>query len=966
MLVVALWPVADRLTATVWLSSLLMLAAARWILAVGALSAKTAGSADFWLRGLLLSVFVSGLLWGIGALVLFSPQALQYQVFLAFILAGMAAGSVATGVYVPRAIPLFILPALLPLAARFLWQGGRLGIAMGAMTLVFIVVLLYTSRKLSETLRENVDYRLRHRGDVERLRRSDLLLRQTGRVASVGGWDVDLRTGEARSSEEACRIHEVEPGTLVTVERLLSFYPDEAGAQMRAALEAARIDGTPWDLELPMITARGNSRWVRSIGGVERAAGSIDRLFGAFQDITAWKGARQALAQSNRALTRLYEITSRQNASFQAKVHELLSLGTELFGLEMGIVSRIEDENYHVEHVVGPETAALAGAVFPLGETYCSLTLAADGPLGFSHVGASGVNGHPCYRRFGLESYLGAPLIVDGISYGTLNFSSAVPRDTPFDDAELSLVRLLSEWIGQQIASEFDRRQLTQSRTRLGIILESLAEGVYGLDAQGRTTFVNGAAIRMLGYDTAQELVGRPMHVTVHHSHVDGSPYPRDRCPVCAAVSDGASRQVSDEVFWRRDGSSFAVEYTVMPLRSGPGMEGAVVTFRDVTASAAAQRELKRQKGLFESLFRNAPDAVIFADPERRIRLINPAFTNLFGYGQAEIEGRGTDFLYAREEDFHAQGESRYNPCSVADPGQTYEMEYRRREGAVFPAETVGSAVRDAEGNLLGFIGQIRDITERRRMDRLKREFISTVSHELRTPLTSIRGALGLLAGGAVGELPAAGRDLVAVAARNSERLNLLIDDLLDIELIASGRLTFDQVTVPVWRLLEQALEANEGYARQFGVRLRLAGDEEAVVHVDVSRFLQIMANLISNAAKFSSPEADVEVRVTRDDKAVRIAVVDQGEGIPAAFHEAIFERFRQVDGSDSRRKGGSGLGLPITRSLVEEMGGYLELESAPGVGSTFTVVLPGAGVSADGASMCSPRRGRSPGGRSG
>jgi PAS domain S-box-containing protein len=248
----------------------------------------------------------------------------------------------------------------------------------------------------------------------------------------------------------------------------------------------------------------------------------------------------------------------------------------------------------------------------------------------------------------------------------------------------------------------------------------------------------------------------------------------------------------------------------------------------------------------------------------------------------------------------------------------------------------------DSLGERSGAITLIRDISEAKRADRLKREFVSVVSHELRTPLTSIRGSIGLVCNGASGELPPKARQLLDIAYRNTDRLTLLINDILDIEKIEAGQAHLELRTLELAPILEQALEANAGYAASCEVQLHLSRPvPRAIVNVDANRLLQVMANLLSNAAKFSPGGSTVDVSVSVRQSVVRVCVRDDGPGIAPEFHAQIFQKFSQADGSDSRSKPGTGLGLAISRALIERMNGTIDFESQPGCGALFFFELP-------------------------
>ncbi|QCB44682.1 response regulator [Hydrogenophaga sp. PAMC20947] len=231
---------------------------------------------------------------------------------------------------------------------------------------------------------------------------------------------------------------------------------------------------------------------------------------------------------------------------------------------------------------------------------------------------------------------------------------------------------------------------------------------------------------------------------------------------------------------------------------------------------------------------------------------------------------------------------------------------------------------------------------EAERANRVKSEFLSTVSHELRTPLTAIAGSIGLLSGGALGALPPAIQGMLDIAQKNSQRLTFLINDLLDMEKLLAGKLHFDMVGQELMPLVEQSLADNQAYGGQYGVRYVLARRLNGVsVEVDAQRLQQVMANLLSNAAKFSPANAVVTVEVGMHQGRVRVSVHDKGEGVPAEFQTRIFQKFSQADASDTRQKGGTGLGLAITRELVERMDGEVGFYSDTGQGACFYFELP-------------------------
>jgi signal transduction histidine kinase len=242
-----------------------------------------------------------------------------------------------------------------------------------------------------------------------------------------------------------------------------------------------------------------------------------------------------------------------------------------------------------------------------------------------------------------------------------------------------------------------------------------------------------------------------------------------------------------------------------------------------------------------------------------------------------------------------------------------------------------------------GLLRALRYAGERKRLERLKDEFVSTVSHELRTPLTSIAGSLGLLMGKAAGTLPKSAGRLLEIAHTNSVRLVRLVNDILDIEKLGSGHVVFDVGKIQVRPLVEQTVEAIRGYAEGHRVKVRIeAAANVDDIRADSDRLAQVVTNLLSNAIKFSPPDGEVVIAVEKEAEVnvVRITVRDQGPGIPVDFKSRIFERFAQADATN-RRKGGTGLGLSIARQIMDRLGGKIGFADAPGGGAIFHVELP-------------------------
>jgi PAS domain S-box-containing protein len=355
-----------------------------------------------------------------------------------------------------------------------------------------------------------------------------------------------------------------------------------------------------------------------------------------------------------------------------------------------------------------------------------------------------------------------------------------------------------------------------------------------------------------------------------------------------------------------------------------------------------AHREVQaygRKLALFSE---RAPIAVFEVDSRATIMDMNPAAENLFGWGAHEMIGRNLLTMLLGAEDRERTEQWWKEFTELATPQTTVIERCLRRDGLALACEwTLTPLVNDA-GELASIVIQGRDITQQRAAERVRGEFTSTLSHELRTPLTSILGSLSLLRSGALGEVPKEQDEIVEIAERNGKRLLDLINEVLDIEKIESGRLSLAPEPLALDELLSESLRLNQGFADRFQVRLALEGVlPHVVVRADRKRLMQVMTNLLSNAAKFSPPGGSVDVAASLNGDRVRVDVGDRGPGIPAAFRGRIFGRFAQADSADSRIKGGTGLGLAISKRLIEMMQGRIGFEDRAGGGTSFYFDLP-------------------------
>lgn len=355
-------------------------------------------------------------------------------------------------------------------------------------------------------------------------------------------------------------------------------------------------------------------------------------------------------------------------------------------------------------------------------------------------------------------------------------------------------------------------------------------------------------------------------------------------------------------------------------------------------------------------------DGIVTIDHKADIESFNRAAENIFGYSQEEMIGKNLGLLMA--EPYRTLHESYVRQFQrtqrISIVGRTQEIIGCRKDGSTFPMEMAMGEMRI--GGKRMFTGILRDITDRKQAEKSKADFVSTVSHELRTPLTSIKGALGLIRSNAAGELPDKLKSMFDIAYSNSDRLVRLINDILDVEKISAGKMEYRMETLDLVDLLEQSIEANKGFGDENGVQFSLIMEvADAKIYGDSGRLMQVLANLLSNAAKFSPENDRVKMNMSREGQWLRVSVSDNGPGIPEEFQNKIFERFSQADSSDTRQKGGTGLGLNISKSIIETHGGLIDFETGPEKGTTFFFDLPvlnekKGGIKAGSDSVISPR----------
>lgn len=477
-------------------------------------------------------------------------------------------------------------------------------------------------------------------------------------------------------------------------------------------------------------------------------------------------------------------------------------------------------------------------------------------------------------------------------------------------------------WTEAELKKHADRERL------FGVAVQSSVDAIVTKTLDGVITGWNPAAERLFGF-TAVEAVGQHVDIIV----------PDDRREelrgILARVRCGEIVEHHETVRRAKNGAPIEVSLSISPIKLPSGeIVGACKIARDITEQKAAEEK-------FKLAVEASPSGMLMADRVGRVVMVNTEIENLFGYRRDELIGQSIEILVPeRLRTQHFAERCNYAAKPVARRmAAKQDIVGRRKDGTEFPVEIGLSPIQTRLGVLI--LSVIVDVTERKRLERLKDTFVSTVSHELRTPLTSICGSLGLLMGTAAKDLPERTVRLLSLAQSNSERLVKLVNDILDIEKLEAGQVVFKFKLVELRALINQAVEGNRGYADTYLVRLRQDIQADGQVWADPDRLSQVVTNLISNAIKFSPPDGEVVVAVERRGDGLRLSVRDHGAGIPAEFKPRIFQKFAQADGTNSKKTGGTGLGLSIVKEIVARLSGAVGFADASGGGTIFYVDLP-------------------------
>ncbi|HEY3704873.1 MAG TPA: PAS domain S-box protein [Terracidiphilus sp.] len=490
---------------------------------------------------------------------------------------------------------------------------------------------------------------------------------------------------------------------------------------------------------------------------------------------------------------------------------------------------------------------------------------------------------------------------------------------------------------GQDITDQREAEEaLLSSETRYREVVESSLGFVFTCTIEGRLTSLNAFTAETLGY-RVEDLTGRSIAelldstgaLTFHECLQTLRTKDEWQGAIPVRRSDGVYRRIAfrSRRMELRGERPFILNHGV-----------------DVTEQHEAEEALHLATRQRELILQSVGDGIYGIDLDGRLTFINEAGARALGYEPGQLTGRVIHDLIHHS---HADGTPYSKVTSPILQGMRRQETVRQRDevfwradGTSIPVEYTASPLIE-DRRISGMVVAFQDVSERRRLEKMKDEFISTVSHELRTPLTSLRASLGLISSGALEKRPEKQKHMLEMAISNCDRLTRLVNDILDFDKVEKGAMPLRRVPVEAVDLLRRASDVAHGHAADAGLRFRIEAIP-ALVLADEDRILQVLNELVSNAIKFSPPNTLITLSAQPSGKSdVCFVVEDQGQGIAPEKLEHIFDRFQQGDASDTRALGGTGLGLALCRSIVEQHNGRVWAESTPGRGSRFSFTLP-------------------------
>lgn len=500
-----------------------------------------------------------------------------------------------------------------------------------------------------------------------------------------------------------------------------------------------------------------------------------------------------------------------------------------------------------------------------------------------------------------------------------------------------------------------ERKTMEDARNKLAegmeLLLQSTGEGIFGIDVEGKCTFINDAAIKMLGFGK-DEILGKKTHPLMHHRHADGSPYPEQECPIYHVMQRGVPSSLDQEVFWRKDGTNFPVEYSSFPIFQRDTIHGAVITFNDISKRKQSEDALRASEQKYRELIDNANDLIFALALDGRILSINPAFEKISGWSQEDAQGKHfSEFIHP--ENLEA-AMIHFAETLHGQPSMLREYRFLHRTNAEFFGEVL-TYPHVIDGKIAGVFGILRDVTERKKAERellaakekaevsekLKDAFIANMSHEIRTPLNVIMGYSNFIVETYRDTFGEEEKIFFSSIEQGGQRLMRTVEHMLNISSIQTGIFPMHPEELDLVALLTDRVRALQHDAKEKNIEVHCIYDVESVrCLLDRYSIEQAFINLLDNAVKFTN-KGSISLGLSVAAGYARITISDTGVGIASDYLPDVFRTYSQENVSYTRQYQGLGLGLALTKRYVELNGGTISVQSEKGSGTTFTIDIP-------------------------
>ena len=824
---------------------------------------------------------------------------------------------------------------------------------LGALAVLWLL-FYFNRRHVLQLLREH-SQQLRSERDLSEQARQRLTLALASSASGFWEWDIaNNRSVFSKEWRELCGVGDDEKDDVEAwLDRL---HPSDRRSSYNDMIRHIKGETAMFESEYRVRVSDGDYKWIFSRGKVVEwlPDGKAALMLGVYTDVTDRKKNEIIVIRQQAALRALNEIASIPVFDAEAQLRSALMIGSRYLGLPGGNVSRVQGNQYHVKINAG-ETCNREPAG-PLSNYFCETTLLNKDVFCCDEISQSEYANHYACKMHKVDTYIGVPIWLQGTIYGVLSFESEHSRHQGYDDLDKDFMRLLARWVSVTL----ERWQYQSEQQLLLDRFEKLCNQLPGFLYQFQLN-PDGTSCFPFASSGVKDIYGVAADdIKTDASAVFAVLHPDDIGWISESISTSAATLRNWAATYRvihPQRGEIWVRGEARPERVEDGGTLWNGYIQEITEEKLAALKLQEINALREAIFDAASISIISTDVNGIIKTFNQGAEAMLGYYAYEVVDLLTpapfhvaDEIAARAEVLSKELAAEIKPgfevfVIKAREGSEDENEwtYVHKNGKHIPVILSVSALRGPDGEITGYLGLARDISEIKRIDRMKSEFISTVSHELRTPLTAISGALGIIVNGAAGDIPDTATKMLNIAHKNSLRLIHLVNDLLDMEKLAAGKMHFELKAQSLVPIVMQSIEANAAYAAQYNVQFVLENRvrDDVRVNVDAQRLQQVLANFISNAAKFSPPDSTIILSVEDIHNIVRVSVIDCGPGIPDEFRTRIFQKFSQADSSDTRQKGGTGLGLAICKEIIERMGGKIGFTSEVGNGSTFYFDLP-------------------------